>query len=116
MTATGANDGDRLRTIEGPEGPGLYTRRTATNPAVVDGYLVVGTDIGVLYTVAGRFGRGKCRVLGGTSAVAAADVDHHGVVKEAVDDGAGDELVGEDLAPVGDAEVIIEELEAAAGA
>ena len=36
---------------------------------------------------------------------AAADVDHDGVVDEAVDNGAGDDLVGEDLAPIGEATV-----------
>jgi hypothetical protein len=32
-----------------------------------------------------------------------ADVDDDGVVDEAVDDGGGDDLVGEDLAPTGEA-------------
>ena len=31
------------------------------------------------------------------------DVDHRGMVQEAVEDGGGDHLVGEDLAPVAEA-------------
>src|SRR5215831_2378588 len=50
--------------------------------------------------VAGGLGRKRCWVLVAAHTVAAtADVDHDGVVNEAVDDGAGHDLVGEDLAP-----------------
>jgi hypothetical protein len=38
--------------------------------------------------------------MGAHAVAAAADVDHHRVMNEAVDDGAGHHLVGEDLAPV----------------
>lgn len=44
-------------------------------------------------------------MVGAITVAAAADVEDDGVVDETVDNGAGDDLVGEDLTPIREAAV-----------